>query len=61
MLPFSILNFLPHTHWQNAGNATALTCTFNIPIPSDMTGPIYMYYEINGMYQNHRRYIGSGG
>lgn len=24
-----------------------------------MNGPIYMYYQIVGMYQNHRRYVRS--
>ena len=42
---------------QNAGNTSALTCNIAIPITEEMNGPIYVYYEINGLYQNHRRYV----
>ena len=45
---------------QNAGNSSALTCSVTIPITKDMTGPIYVYYEIHGLYQNHRRWGGGG-
>eukprot|EP00955_Chlamydomonas_euryale_P008570 91204-Chlamydomonas_euryale.AAC.1 len=43
---------------QNAGNDTALTCNIRLPIDVKMEPPIYVYYEIKGMYQNFRRCVG---
>lgn len=45
--------------WANAGNDAALTCTFNITLDQDFDPPVYLYYELNGFYQNHRRYVKS--
>lgn len=45
--------------WQNSGNASALTCTIALHIEHDIPGPVYVYYEIIGLYQNHRRYVRS--
>jgi hypothetical protein len=42
---------------QNAGNNSKLTCTVQLNITADMQGPVYVYYELNGFYQNHRRYV----
>jgi hypothetical protein len=40
---------------QNAANDALLTCTVELNIEKDMNGPLYVYVEIDGMYQNHRR------
>lgn len=45
--------------WQNAGNASALSCQITLEISDDMDPPIYVYYQLNGFYQNHRRYVKS--
>jgi hypothetical protein len=46
-----------HVHPQNAANNTALTCTVTLNIKKNMSSPVYVYYEIKGMYQNHRRWV----
>ncbi|KAG1657934.1 hypothetical protein FOA52_003013 [Chlamydomonas sp. UWO 241] len=43
----------------NAGDDTALACTVSITIDVEMKPPIYIYYEIAGMFQSHRRYVRS--
>jgi len=35
------------------------TCTITVPVPETMKEPIFVYYQINNFYQNHRRYINS--
>jgi hypothetical protein len=35
------------------------TCIVPITITSTMTSPVFLYYEIRGMYQNHRQYYKS--
>ncbi|KAF5827486.1 CDC50/LEM3 family [Dunaliella salina] len=45
--------------WENVNNTQALQCTTTLEIPEDMDGPIYVYYELEGFYQNHRRYVRS--
>lgn len=45
--------------WENADNVTGLTCTVTLNVEKDMPGPIYVWYELNGFYQNHRRYVKS--
>lgn len=37
----------------------ALSCKLTIDITRDMQPPIYVYYELDGVYQNHRRYVKS--
>jgi len=36
-----------------------LACNITIDIKQDMKHPIYVYYELDGVYQNHRRYVKS--
>lgn len=31
----------------------------NFTIPENMTAPIFLFYEIDNFYQNHRRYVRS--
>ena len=35
------------------------TCHMNFTIPENMTAPIFLFYEIDNFYQNHRRYVRS--
>jgi hypothetical protein len=35
------------------------TCTLTFQIPSKMQSPVFVYYEINDYYQNHRLYATS--
>jgi hypothetical protein len=34
-------------------------CTRKVKITKDMTQPIYVYYQLDNFYQNHRRYVKS--
>lgn len=34
-------------------------CVIDLEVPRHMSSPIFLYYEIQGMYQNHRRYAKS--
>jgi len=45
--------------WENAGNTEGLSCQISVTIDENMKGPLYLYYEIHGLYQNHRRYVRS--
>ncbi|WIA33459.1 hypothetical protein OEZ86_006589 [Tetradesmus obliquus] len=36
-----------------------LRCTVSIQITKDMLKPVFVYYELDGVYQNHRRYVRS--
>jgi hypothetical protein len=38
---------------------TPSVCQVNFNVPSDISGPVFMYYQLEGYYQNHRRYIKS--
>ncbi|KAJ7982095.1 ALA-interacting subunit [Quillaja saponaria] len=35
------------------------TCNKNITVPKHMKQPIYVYYQLDNFYQNHRRYVKS--
>ncbi|KAI3866275.1 hypothetical protein MKW92_021546 [Papaver armeniacum] len=35
------------------------TCTRKITVPKHMKQPIYVYYQLDNFYQNHRRYVKS--
>ncbi|EOA30935.1 hypothetical protein CARUB_v10014082mg [Capsella rubella] len=41
---------------QGAGNKS---CSRNITVPKLMKQPIYVYYQLENFYQNHRRYVKS--
>lgn len=40
-----------------AGGSTL--CQVRIPVVADMKAPVYVYYELQNFYQNHRRYVKS--
>ena len=40
-------------------NPNATTCEIEIQIPNKMKKKIMIYYQLNGFYQNHRRYVKS--
>tara|TARA_B110000977_G_scaffold155326_2_gene197564 strand:- start:909 stop:1808 length:900 start_codon:yes stop_codon:yes gene_type:complete len=35
------------------------SCTVSLYIPKTMKHPVYVYYELNNFYQNHRRFVKS--
>ncbi|KAG6521852.1 ALA-interacting subunit 1-like [Zingiber officinale] len=35
------------------------TCNITLRVPKDMDPPIYVYYQLDNFYQNHRRYVKS--
>jgi len=35
------------------------TCTVDFTVEADMKGDVYVYYELENFYQNHRRYVKS--
>ncbi|KAG6499261.1 hypothetical protein ZIOFF_039018 [Zingiber officinale] len=35
------------------------TCTKTLKVPKHMSQPIYVYYQLDNFYQNHRRYVKS--
>lgn len=43
----------------NAPAPSKCTCTVPVTIPTDMRTPVYLYYSLDGFYQNHRRYVSS--
>ncbi|OVA14273.1 Protein of unknown function DUF284 [Macleaya cordata] len=38
---------------------TNKTCTRRITVPKFMKSPVYVYYQLDNFYQNHRRYVKS--
>lgn len=46
----------------NCGITTSnqgLSCTVTFHINETVDGPLYVYYEMDKFYQNHRRYVSS--
>ena len=43
---------------QNTTGATG-ACTVSITVTSDMAKPVFVYYQLDNFYQNHRRYVQS--
>jgi len=39
--------------------AEGTVCNITLIIPQLMKAPVYLYYGLNGYYQNHRRYVSS--
>ncbi|KAJ6768283.1 ALA-INTERACTING SUBUNIT [Salix koriyanagi] len=40
-------------------SAVDKTCNIRMTIPKHMKKPIYVYYQLDNFYQNHRRYVKS--
>lgn len=36
-----------------------VSCSVNFKIDRDIEGPVYVYYQLDNFYQNHRRYVKS--
>jgi hypothetical protein len=36
-----------------------VNCTLTFQIPAQMASPVFVYYELNNYYQNHRLYASS--
>eukprot|EP00753_Platysulcus_tardus_P010060 PLAT2482.18.p2 GENE.PLAT2482.18~~PLAT2482.18.p2 ORF type:complete len:337 (-),score=166.61 PLAT2482.18:31-1041(-) len=47
--------------WKAGCNATVsgTPCTVEMTAPAEMKAPIYVYYELDNFFQNHRRYVKS--
>lgn len=43
----------------NAGYKSGTKCSVSLTIPKDMQPPIFLHYEIQNFYQNHKRYEAS--
>ncbi|XP_020575741.1 ALA-interacting subunit 1-like isoform X2 [Phalaenopsis equestris] len=39
--------------------AISKTCSRMLKVPKDMDKPVYVYYQLDNFYQNHRRYVKS--
>jgi hypothetical protein len=38
-------------------NTTNKACTVTLTVPKKMNSPVYIYYQLDDFYQNHRRYV----
>ena len=36
-----------------------IECNVTLTVPEDMASPVYVYYQLDNFYQNHRRYVKS--
>ncbi|XP_004488549.1 ALA-interacting subunit 3-like [Cicer arietinum] len=54
-LPKNITNKVAYI--QNP--TTDKTCNITLKVDKDMKSPIYVYYQLDNFYQNHRRYVKS--
>ena len=43
----------------NVSGGNGCNCTLNFNVPKTMKQPIYVYYQLDKFYQNHRRYVQS--
>nr|XP_043608313.1 ALA-interacting subunit 5-like [Erigeron canadensis] len=55
---------LPESYINNVdsfiqSNNTNKTCVRTIKVPRKMNAPIFIYYQLDNFYQNHRRYVKS--
>ncbi|KAG8645349.1 ALA-interacting subunit 3 [Manihot esculenta] len=48
---------LPLEYIQNSKSDK--TCTRKLTVPKQMKSPVYVYYQLDNFYQNHRRYVRS--
>lgn len=42
--------------YDNQCTTIGAECTISVYIDEDVEGPVFLYYEINNMYQNYRRF-----
>uniref|UniRef100_M8AY72 ALA-interacting subunit n=1 Tax=Aegilops tauschii TaxID=37682 RepID=M8AY72_AEGTA len=54
-VPSNVTNKLAYI--QNS--TISKTCRRTLKVPKDMKQPIFVYYQLNNFYQNHRRYVKS--
>ncbi len=47
----------PQNQAEGSYNESALSCSVALTIPARMVPPIFIYYELDGVYQNHRRWV----
>ena len=40
--------------WNDA-SGTPYTCTIDVVVDKDMDAPVFVYYQLDNFYQNHRR------
>ncbi|XP_015579304.1 ALA-interacting subunit 1 [Ricinus communis] len=55
---------IPHNYQNESleyiqSSNTNKTCTRSLTIPKQMKSPVFIYYELDNFYQNHRRYVKS--
>ena len=43
----------------DCADETKPQCTVNINVPEDLPGQVFVYFELDNFYQNHRTYVKS--